>query len=210
MGPPDDYKYYKCVFTDIQSPHGQKRASKMQESEISSTSNGTDFTALDLRTHERDKEQELSEHEQSEALDLRTNVKKGIPNDACSNTKLNNSGRMVDLRKRYVLKLKGSMSSPDVAAKSTRIRRLSLLKRILKNKQLRMKFIERWKYKRELNKAENGSDALVSKSNKPRATIVEYVKEMTGGTNSQHCVPDVNIEHATANGYIGAFLHLLQ
>ena len=76
------------------------------------------------------------------------------------------------------------------------------IKRVLRNKLLSMNIANRLI---TLNVAKHG--LIPSNTEDPGGTRDEVAKEVESESNPGHCVPDVNMEHAAANGHIGAYLN---
>ena len=244
-GPPDDYKDYKCVDEDIDSPAGEISLIKRQVSEITSTS--TDLEVLDLRTNVKveEKVKVKPKIESLEALDLRTNTRKGILDEDAPKTKLNGDSRALDLRISDVVSLNGINPIPSCVPESlsdcdtsnpesdqtqtgtipkdtvhtvgtepaTEHRTLEGM--LTNNRMLPLDIIEGFKLIRNLKVAEHG--LIPSNTDDPGGTRLEVAQEEIVETSSDHSVPDVNMEHAAANGYtyimqpvkIGAFYFTL-
>ena len=242
-GPPDDYKDYKCVDEDIDSPAGEISLIKRQVSEITSTS--TDLEVLDLRTNvkaELKVKKAKPKIENLEALDLRTNTRKGILDEDGSKTKLNGGNRALDLRISDVVSLNGinpipscvpeslsdcDTSNPesdqtqtgtkpvDTVGTESATEHRTIEGMLTNNRMLPLDIIEGFKLIRNLKVAEHG--LIPSNTDDPGGTRLEVAQEEIVETSSDHSVPDVNMEHAAANGYtyimqpvkIGAFSFIL-
>ena len=240
-GPPDDYKDYKCDDEDTESPAGEINLIKRQVSEITSSS---DMDVLDLRTNVKDEEKVKEKPktvERLEALDLRTNSKKG---EDCSKTSTNGGNRALDLRISNIVSLNGvnpipscvpeflsdcdmsnqesdqtqnSATSVDNEPTPTSGSESGTNNRNVEgmvttnNGMLPLNIIEGFKLIRNLKVGEHG--LIPSNTDDPGGTRLEVVQEEVVETSSDHSVPDVNMEHAVANGYnyiiqpikIGAF-----
>lgn len=228
-GPPDDYKDYKCVDEDVDSPAGEISLIKRQVSEITSTS--TDLEVLDLRTNVKveEKVKERPKIEKIEALDLRTNTRKCILDDDCSKTRMNGGSQALDLRISDVVSLNGinpipscvpeSLSDCDTSNhESDQIQTSNIPADTVQtldtestteprtiegmftnNGMLPLDIIEKFNLIRNLKVAEHG--LIPSNTDDPGGTRLEVAQEEIVETSSDHSVPDVNMEHVAANGY---------
>lgn len=226
-GAPDDYKDYRCMDTDYDSPAGEISLIKRQVSEITSTS--TDMEVLDLRTNVKTEVKEVPKIERLEALDLRINVRNGVLTDDCSSTKLNGSGQALDLRISNVVSLNGINPIPSCVPESlsdcdtsnlesdqtqnsaepaeteqnsnneTTITEPRTIEGMFTNKMLPLDIIEKFNLIRNLVVAEHG--LIPSNIDDPGGTRLEVAQEEIVETTTDHAVPDVNMEHAAANGY---------